>query len=67
MGKNRKTSNNWFCFFFGKWHFEDAGVQNYFIFQPVFKYFKTLANGDRITMWKSEGCPEKKVLNLLLN
>ena len=35
-------------------------MQNYFIFQPVFKYFKTLANGDRITVWKSEGFPEKK-------
>ena len=39
------------------------------MFQPVFKYFKTLTNGSKIIAWKSarrnEVC-QKKILNLLL-
>ena len=28
-------------YFIGKSHFEEDGVQNYLVFQPMYKYFKT--------------------------
>ena len=30
-----------FSYFIGKSHFEQGGVQNYLLFQPMYKYFKT--------------------------
>ena len=39
----------------GKSHFEDDGTQNYFVFQTVSKYFKTVgANDSNILSWKSK-------------
>ena len=31
-------------YFIGKSHFEEDGAQNYFVFQPLNKYFKLIAN-----------------------
>ena len=39
-------------FFCGKSHFEDNGTQNYLVFQPVFRYFKKIANSHHISLWK---------------
>ena len=39
-------------YFHGKSHFEDDGIQNYLIFQPVYKYFRTVANTNNVTTWK---------------
>ena len=33
-------------YFRGNRHFEDNGKQNYLVFQPVYKYFKKIANID---------------------
>ena len=38
----------------GKSHFEEDGVQNYLIFQPMYKYFQT-TNSDYISSWISKG------------
>ena len=41
--------------FIGKGHFEEDGTQNYFVFQPIFRYFKIIANKKFISSWKSKG------------
>ena len=45
-------------YFRGKRHFEEDGVENYLIFQPIIRYFKvnTIINvSDYILSWKSKG------------
>ena len=39
---NLKTFDS--SYFIGKSHFEDDGMQNYLVFQPLNKYFKVIAN-----------------------
>ena len=43
-----------FSYFIGKSHFEEDGVQNYLVFQPMYKYFKT-DSSYRILSWTSKG------------
>ena len=46
-------------YFCGKSHFEDDGTQNYLVFQPMYRYFKTIVSGGNrkyIYYWKSKGC-----------
>ena len=40
-----------FCYFIGKSHFEEDGVQNYLVFQPVYRYFKFISNTNFISEW----------------
>ena len=44
-------------YFIGKSHFEEHGVQNYLVFQPVIRYFKVnmITNTDYVLSWKSKG------------
>ena len=44
-------------YFIGKSHFEEDGVQNYLVFQPIIRYFKvnTITNPDYVSSWKSKG------------
>ena len=42
-------------YFIGKSHFEDNGVQNYSIFQPINKYFKVITNTGYVSSWNSKG------------
>ena len=57
----QQIDSNYFC---GKNHVKDDGTQNYLVFQPVYRYFKNIANSN-ISAWKSKGFSE--VLNLLLH
>ena len=41
-------------YFIGKSHFEENGAQNYLIFQPLYRYFKVVANTDYVSLWKSK-------------
>ena len=41
-------------YFISKSHFEEDGAQNYFIFQPLYKYFKVILGTDYISSWKSK-------------
>ena len=42
--------------FDSRYFFEDDGIQNYFIFQAIHKYFKTVsADNDTILLWRSKG------------
>ena len=50
-------------YFIGKSHFEEDGVQNYLVFQPIIKYFKvnTMTNTDYILSWKSKGLSAESI------
>ena len=39
----------------GKSHFEEDGVQNYLVFQPMYRYFKMITNTNYVSSWKSKG------------
>ena len=39
--------------FHGKSHFEDDATHN-LVFQPVHRYFKTVANTSKVSVWKSK-------------
>ena len=43
----------------GKSHFENNGIQNYLVFQPIYRYFKKLRNTERISSWKSKGLSDE--------
>ena len=43
-----------FSYFKGKNYFEEDGTQNYLLFQPVYRYFKVVANTDYVSSWKSK-------------
>ena len=61
----------------GKRYFQEDGTQNYLVFQPMDKYFKTVsANDNNILSWKSKGLSNEnikppttsnKILNPILN
>ena len=53
-------------YFFCKSHFEDDGMQNYLVFQTVFKHFKMPTNSGMVIQWKSK-CFSEERLNLLLH
>ena len=42
-------------YFIGKSHFEEDGVQNYLVFQPLNKYFKIVASTNYASSWQSKG------------
>ena len=42
-------------YFTGKSHFGEDGTQNCLVFQPMYRYFKTITNTDYISSWKSKG------------
>ena len=41
-------------YFRSKDHFEEDGNQNYFVFQPRYRYFKKICNTEPISSWKSK-------------
>ena len=69
--KKLKTFDS--IYFRGKSHFEDDGTQNWLVFQPIHRYFKTVsANDSNIVSWKSkvlsnEGIKAPTTSNKILN
>ena len=59
--KKLKTSDS--SYFIGKSHFEEDGVQNYLVFQPIIRYFKvnTITNTDYVSSWKSKGLSAESI------
>ena len=41
--------------FIGKSHFDEDGVQNYLVFQPITRYFKVIGDTNMISSLKSNG------------
>ena len=37
-----------------KSHFEEDGLQNYLVSQPVTRYFKVIGNNNMVSSWKSK-------------
>ena len=58
--KNLKTLDLSY-FIIGKSHFEEDGAQNYLVFQPIFKYFKIIANQKIISSWKSKELSDETI------
>ena len=50
-------------YFIGKSHFEEDGVQNYLVLQPIHKYFEfvNVNNEWYIPSWKSNGLSEESI------
>ena len=51
-------------YFRGKSHFEEAGTQNYLVFQPMYRYFKRVAgvgSGNYIYFQKSKGLSDESI------
>ena len=48
-------------YFIGKSHFEEDGSQKYLVFQPISRYFKTIANTDYVSSWKSKGLSAENI------
>ena len=42
-------------YFIGKSHFDEDGTQNYFVFQPLNKYFISITNTLTVLSWQSKG------------
>ena len=42
-------------YFIGKSHFQEDGIQTYLAFQPINRYFKVIAQTNRISTWKCKG------------
>ena len=56
-----KLKTFYFSYFIGKSHFEEDGVQNYLVFQPVYRYFKFISNTNLISEWISEGLSSESI------
>ena len=51
------------AYFRGKSHFEEDGTQNYFVFQPIYRYFRRIigdGSGNYIYVWKSIGLSDEQ-------
>ena len=48
-------------YFIGKSHFEEDGVQNYLVFQPLNKYFKIVASTNYASSWQSKGISDETI------
>ena len=50
-------------YFKGKSHFEEDGIQNYLVFQPMQRYFKRIAGAGsgNIYFWKSKGLSDERI------
>ena len=60
--KKLKTFDS--SYFKGKSYFEEDGTQNYLVFQPVYRYFKTISgvgSGNYIYFWKSKGLSDERI------
>ena len=58
--KKSKTFDS--IYFRGKSHFEDDAAQNWLVFQPMQRYFKTAsANDSNILSWKSKGLSNESI------
>ena len=60
--KKLKTFNS--VYFRGKSHFEENGTQSYLLFQPMYRYFKSvigIGTCNYIYFWKSKGLSDENI------
>ena len=59
MKKLKAFDSSYFC---GKSHFEDDGMQNWLVFQPIQRYFKLASDNPGIILsWKSKGLSDENI------
>ena len=66
--KKLKTFDS--IYFRSKSHFEEDGMQNCLVFQPIQRYFKRIAgagNGNHIYYWKSKGLPDEIISSIKIS
>ena len=58
----KKLEKFYAAYFRGKNYFDGDGTQNYLVFQPMYKYFKTFVEGSTpyISSWKLKGLYNEK-------
>ena len=52
------------AYFGGKSHFEEDGTQNYLVFQPIYRYFRSIigvGSGNYICFWKSIALSDERL------
>ena len=60
--RNKKSIRNFFLLFLGNIMFNsEDGAQVYLIFQPLYRYFKTITNTNYILSWKSRGLTAESI------
>ena len=58
----KKLKTFYSSYFHGNSHFEDDDTQNWLVFQPIHRYFKTVsANDSNIVSWKSKGLSDESI------
>ena len=57
--KNLKAFD--WSYFIGNSHFEEDGLQNYLVFQPLNKYFKIIASTNYVSSWQYKGLSDETV------
>ena len=57
----KKVKAFYSSYFIGKSHFEKDGTQNYLVFQPMYRYFKTIALTKYILSSKPKGLSDESV------
>ena len=58
ISKKKKVQTFDSSYFKSKSHFEEDGTQNYLVFQPIYRYFKTFSitqHLEYVSEWKSKG------------
>ena len=59
LKKLKAFNSSYFC---DKSHFEDDGTQNWLVFQPMHRYFKTASDNPSIILsWKSKGLSNESI------
>ena len=68
MKNNKKKTFN-FGYFRRKNYFDEDGAQNYYIFQPIYKYLKLAHVNDisYVLSWKSKGISDIKIESIKTN
>ena len=64
QNKIKKVQEFDLSYFRGRSRFEEDGAQNYLVFQPINRYFKSIigvGNGEYIYFWKSKGLSDKSI------
>ena len=59
-----KLKTFYFWLFYWKkllFHFGEDGIQNYVVFQPMYRHFKMITNTDYISSWKSKGLSAESI------
>ena len=61
----KKLKKIYLIYFRGKSHFEEDGIQNCLLFQPMYRYFKRVSgfgSGNYYFFWNSKGLSDENII-----